>query len=76
VTEIDGVRIDYDDKSWILVRQSGTEPKIRIYAQARSPERLKEMISNVRQLVAGISERLGIKIYGVEEHVDLGTSSS
>lgn len=76
VTEIDGIRIDYEDRSWILVRQSGTEPKIRIYGQARTPDKLKEIMASVRQIISSVSERLGIKIYGVEEHVDLGSSPS
>jgi phosphoglucosamine mutase len=33
VTTIDGVRLDFED-GWILVRKSGTEPKIRITAEA------------------------------------------
>lgn len=76
VTEIDGIRIDYDDKSWVLVRQSGTEPKIRIYGQAKTPGRLKDLMDSVRQIVSKVSESLGVKIYGVEEHVDLGSSPS
>jgi phosphoglucosamine mutase len=34
MTTIDGVRLDFEE-GWILVRKSGTEPKIRITAEAR-----------------------------------------
>jgi len=35
VTDIDGIRVEMDD-GWLLVRPSGTEPKIRITAEART----------------------------------------
>ncbi len=37
VTDIDGVKIDFDD-SWVHLRKSNTEPIIRIYSEARTPE--------------------------------------
>jgi len=35
---IDGYRLNYDD-AWVLARPSGTEPVIRVYAEARDPDR-------------------------------------
>jgi phosphomannomutase len=35
--ETDGVKLNFEDGSWILFRRSGTEPLVRIYAE--SPER-------------------------------------
>jgi phosphomannomutase len=32
------------DGSWLLVRSSGTEPLLRIYAEAGSPERVQELL--------------------------------
>ena len=34
----DGFRLNYGD-GWVLARPSGTEPVVRIYAEARSPDR-------------------------------------
>ena len=52
---IDGWRLDFED-GWVLVRPSGTEPKIRITAEAREESRAKEiynsMISLTRRVIS------------------------
>ncbi len=40
----DGVKYFRDDDSWLLVRFSGTEPLLRIYAETRSPGELEAML--------------------------------
>ncbi len=55
VLTLDGLRMDYEDKSWILVRKSGTEPKIRIYGESMRYEDLK---SRIDTLLKEISEAL------------------
>ncbi|MFO7927346.1 phosphoglucomutase/phosphomannomutase family protein [Natronomonas sp.] len=45
VGRIDGFKLFLTDGSWVLVRPSGTEPKLRIYAEARSEERVDELLS-------------------------------
>ena len=47
---IDGVKIIFDDDSWMLVRPSGTEPKVRIYAECRDPEEKDEMFATAKAL--------------------------
>jgi phosphomannomutase len=49
----DGFKYVLTDGSWLLIRFSGTEPVMRIYAEAASPERVREMIQVGKQL-AGI----------------------
>ncbi|WP_435196598.1 phosphoglucosamine mutase [Natronomonas sp. EA1] len=41
-TTIDGYRLDYGD-AWVLARPSGTEPVIRVYAEAREETRATEL---------------------------------
>ena len=41
--EIDGRRIFFDD-AWLASRFSGTEPLLRIYAEADSPEKVASLI--------------------------------
>jgi phosphomannomutase len=53
VWTFDGVRVNFSDESWILVRKSGTEGKIRIYCEGRSPKRLKQLVSKSSSLVRG-----------------------
>ncbi|MFN4132899.1 MAG: phosphoglucosamine mutase [Candidatus Hadarchaeales archaeon] len=45
VLEVDGVRIHRRDGSWVLARVSGTEPKARVMAEAKSKEGLEELRS-------------------------------
>ena len=45
-TTIDGYRLDYGD-AWILLRPSGTEPKVRIASEATSPSRATELAEDV-----------------------------
>ncbi|MFH1169234.1 MAG: phosphoglucosamine mutase [Chloroflexota bacterium] len=41
-SDIDGIRLDFGD-GWLLVRPSGTEPKIRLTAEARDEARAGEL---------------------------------
>jgi len=42
VETVDGWRVGFED-GWFLVRLSGTEPKVRITAEARTETRAKEL---------------------------------
>jgi phosphomannomutase/phosphoglucomutase len=42
VDTTDGCRLDYGD-SWVLARPSGTEPVVRVYAEARERERADDL---------------------------------
>jgi len=41
---IDGIKIWFEDKSAILVRPSGTEPIYRLYAEAKSQNRARQLV--------------------------------
>jgi len=51
----DGFKFYLADGSWALVRFSGTEPLIRVYSEAPTPER-------VQQLLAALERFLGIPV--------------
>jgi alpha-D-glucose phosphate-specific phosphoglucomutase len=40
----DGVKYYLDDGSWLLIRPSGTEPVLRVYAEAPSDERVQALL--------------------------------
>lgn len=44
VETLDGAKLVLDDESWILFRQSGTEPVLRIYCEATSPAKMKTLM--------------------------------
>jgi alpha-D-glucose phosphate-specific phosphoglucomutase len=43
VVTLDGVKLNLEDGSWLLMRPSGTEPLVRVYMEANSQKRLKEI---------------------------------
>ena len=57
VTEIsqrDGVKYIMSDDSWLLIRPSGTEPVLRVYAEGRSPEMVKALIGFGRTVAESV----------------------
>lgn len=50
LNEADGLKYLLEDGSWLLIRFSGTEPIMRLYAEARSPERVRELLTRGREL--------------------------
>ena len=52
VKTIDGVKLEFNDQTWLLFRLSGTEPVARMYAEACTPKELKNLIDAGKKLVA------------------------
>jgi phosphomannomutase len=46
VATLDGTKLIFEDDSWILFRQSGTEPLLRIYCEATSVEKMTKMVDD------------------------------
>ena len=44
IQSMDGVKFILADDSWLLIRPSGTEPVLRVYAEGRSPEMVEELL--------------------------------
>ena len=52
VVKIDGVKMIFEDGSWILARPSGTEPIVRTYYESGTEENLKSMVTGFETYVS------------------------
>jgi len=50
--EIDGVRADFED-SWVICRPSGTENYVRVFAEAKTEEKAKELLEEWKKIAKG-----------------------
>ncbi len=46
ITTIDGIKLDFTD-SWVHIRKSNTEPILRIYAEAKTLEKAKDLAGKI-----------------------------
>ncbi|MFB6104025.1 MAG: phosphoglucomutase/phosphomannomutase family protein [Halobacteriaceae archaeon] len=52
VEDMDGFKLQLADGAWVLVRPSGTEPKLRVYAEAATEADVEELLAAGQDLVA------------------------
>ncbi|MGQ9491623.1 MAG: phosphoglucomutase/phosphomannomutase family protein [Anaerolineae bacterium] len=50
----DGVKYLLEDDSWLLIRPSGTEPVLRVYAEAHTPETVQALLAAGRALADAV----------------------
>ncbi|MBI3317600.1 MAG: phosphoglucomutase/phosphomannomutase family protein [Candidatus Omnitrophica bacterium] len=50
IQTMDGVKVIFSDGSWLLLRPSGTEPLLRVYAEAKSPGDLQGLLGTGRAI--------------------------
>ena len=50
INTVDGVKVDMPD-GWIHLRKSNTEPIIRLYAEASTPEKARELAGDARDII-------------------------
>lgn len=49
VSEMDGTKLYFDNDNWVLLRFSGTEPLLRIFAEADSPDKARHLVDWMKQ---------------------------
>lgn len=52
-SRVDGAKFLLEDGSWVLMRPSGTEPLVRIYAEASNEQELEVLLESGRQYILG-----------------------
>jgi phosphomannomutase len=55
ISNIDGVKYIMEDDSWLLIRPSGTEPVLRVYAEGRSMEMVKALLAYGETVAASVT---------------------
>jgi phosphomannomutase len=53
VITIDGFKYVFDDDSWLMIRPSGTEAVVRVYAESSDEKRLKELLDIGKEICKG-----------------------
>jgi phosphoglucomutase len=51
IDRTDGLKMVRGDGSWVLMRLSGTEPVVRVYCEAPSPDELERLAASAREFV-------------------------
>jgi alpha-D-glucose phosphate-specific phosphoglucomutase len=54
VDTLDGVKYRLTDESWLLIRPSGTEPVLRVYAEAPTPQGIKALLGYGAEVAANV----------------------
>jgi phosphomannomutase len=55
ISTVDGLRLDLAEGSWLLLRPSGTEPLIRVYAESLSEDLTQTLITEGLRLLGLVS---------------------
>ena len=51
INELDGLRLDFPNKSWIHLRPSNTEPIIRLFGEAKTEERIEVLFNEAKKIL-------------------------
>ena len=52
IKDFDGLKLICDDESWLMLRASGTEPLVRVYAEAKSLNRSRKLLEFGQQFIS------------------------
>jgi phosphomannomutase len=53
VEDLDGHKFFFDDDTWMMIRASGTEPVLRVYAEASDSNKANDILKETRKVLLG-----------------------
>jgi len=54
VITIDGHKMIFEDESWLMIRPSGTEPKVRFYVESRTASGTADLVRAAKQMLVEV----------------------
>jgi phosphomannomutase len=54
VITIDGRKMIFDDNSWLMIRPSGTEPKVRFYVESRTESGTADLVNAAKEMLSEV----------------------
>ena len=54
IISIDGYKMVFEDGSWLMIRPSGTEPKVRFYVESRTPAGTNDLVVAAKNMLIEI----------------------
>ena len=54
VENLDGVKIWIDEETWVMVRASGTEPLVRMYAESTDKDLLDSKVREYTKVIRNV----------------------
>lgn len=51
VDDLDGFKFFFDDNTWMMIRASGTEPVLRVYAEAATKEIAEDILTSTKKVL-------------------------
>lgn len=56
VSDLDGIKLSFKD-GWVLIRKSGTEPKVRVTVEAKSKPEMRRLYDSVVKIICNCKEK-------------------
>ena len=53
IEDLDGYKFFFDENTWMMIRASGTEPVLRVYAEGANKNIAEDILSNARKVLLG-----------------------